>query len=691
MPGDSFAADAVGGWAALVPLSPISASSIFAAMPADTEPLFRDAFAWHQQGRIDDARRLYQQILALEPDHPKELHLLGVVAAQEGELETAVGLLQRAVAVAPDAAGAWRDLGAALLGLGRHDAALAALDHAVALKPALAVAHFHRASVLAELNRRVEAVAAYDRVLDLTPDDPQAHYNRGIVLAELQRFEAALASYDRALALDPADGNAHRNRALVLVELKRFDAALAAFDAALALLPADPGLLVQRLDAKLRHCRWDDLDAELAAVAVAVEAPGAVCEPFALLAAIDDPALLRRAAANYVAAHCPPDPALGPLVTVARGGRLRLGYFSTDFHDHALAYLAADLFECHDRSAFELVAFSLGPESDSPMRHRLVAAFDSFLDLRDARDIDVARRARALGIDVAIDLNGFTTGAREGVFALRAAPIQVAYLGYPGTMAAPYIDYLIADRCVIPDEARPHYAEKIVYLPHSYQANDRQRPIAAGEVTRASAGLPADGFVFCCFNNNYKIMPQVFAVWMRLLGAVPGSVLWLLGDGTTAANLRCEAAARGVDPARLVFAPRLAYAEYLARYRLADLFLDTLPYNAHTTASDALWAGLPVLTCAGQSFQARVAASLLLAVGLPELVTSDLGAYEAEALDLALRPTRLAALRARLIANRSTAALFDTPGLAGALEAGYVRMCDRRQAGLPPADLVIAV
>lgn len=656
----------------------------------DTETLFRDAFALHHQGQGAAAAVLYQRILELDPDHGKALHMLGVVAAQDGALERAAALLERAVASSPQAAGAWRDLGGALLGLGRLEEALSALDRALALRPEMAVAHFRRGSVLADLGRLEAALGSYDAALALDPDDAQAHYNRGIVLVEQRRFALALASYDRALELDPGAVDAHRNRGLALVELQRFAEAVAAFDAALVLLPDDAGLRVQRLDALLRQCRWDGLDDEIAGVAAAVAVPGAVCEPFALLAAIDDPALLRHAAASYVAAHCPTDPRLGPMPDWPAHERLRIGYFSADFRDHALAYLAAELFECHDRARIESFAFSFGPAEDTAMRRRLVAGFDHFLDLREASDLDIACRARALEIDVAIDLGGFTTGAREGIFALRAAPVQAAWLGYPGTLAAPHIDYLFADAEVIQPATRDHYGEKIVYLPHSYQANDRRRPRATTVWSRAMAGLPDAGFVFCCVNDARKILPMVFAIWMRLLRAVPGSVLWLVAEGEAAANLRRAAAAQGVEPVRLVFAPRVDYATHLSRLGLADLFLDTQPYNAHTTASDALWAGVPVLTCPGRGFQARVAASLLRAVGLPELIVADMTEYEALARDLALKPPRLAAIRASLAAARDTAPLFDTPGLARAIEDACYEITRRHRGGLAPADVSVS-
>jgi len=398
----------------------------------------------------------------------------------------------------------------------------------------------------------------------------------------------------------------------------------------------------------------------------------------------DDLALQRQAAEIWMRDKCPENPGLGALPVRMPGSKIRIGYFSADFHNHATMFLMAQVFERHDRSRFELVAFSFGPDTQDAMRARAVAAFDQFLDVRTRSDEAVAALSRELGIDIAVDLKGYTEHERTGIFALRAAPIQVNYLGYPGTMGAPFIDYLIADPVLIPAEARVQYTEKIAYLPHSYQPNDTHRIIADRVFTREELGLPEKGFVFCCFNSSYKITPQVFDVWVRILQQVPGSVLWLFKEhAATELNLRREAVQRGLDPARLVFAPRMELPEHLARHRQADLFLDTLPYNAHTTASDALWTGLPVLTCMGQSMASRVAASLLHALELPELVTQTEQDYEALAVSLAQTPDKLRTLCTKLQENRLTSPLFDTDMFTRDIERLYTRMHTRHLQGLP--------
>jgi len=373
-----------------------------------------------------------------------------------------------------------------------------------------------------------------------------------------------------------------------------------------------------------------------------------------------------------------------------RHDRIRLAYLSADFHDHATAWLMAGLFELHDRSRFETTALSYGPSVESEMRQRLQRSFDRFIDVREQPDQEVAVLIRRLEIDIAIDLKGFTQSARTNILALRPAPIQVSYMGYPGTMGADYIDYILADHFVIPDDHRQWYSEKVVYLPDSYQTNDSRRRIADRAPTRDEAHLPQAGFVFCSFNAAYKITPEFFTIWIRLLGAIEGSVLWLVEEGAaTTDNLRREAAERGISAERLVFAPKVGNEAHLARHRLADLFLDTLPYNAHTTASDALWAGLPVLTCLGSTFAGRVAASLLTAVGLPELITTSLDEYEALALRLAREPELLSSFRSRLAKNRLTYPLFDTERHARHVEAAFTRMWEIHARGEAPRSFSV--
>ncbi len=636
----------------------------------DISQLQQQAVAARRRGDLAGAERHYRDLLAVQPSPEAMVNLANVLAAQKRAAE-----------------------------------ALAHYDGALAARPDLFEGQFNRASLLLEMGHAEEALAGFDRAVALRADAPAAWNNRGTALRSLRRGRDALASYERAVALAPGHVNALTNRAIALFDLGRLDEALAAAEHALSLAPRFAGALYVRgnvlrdlgrladardsyaaaLDAAPDHphalnglaqaalalCDWTGAAALAPRLRDAAAAGRALIQPFVLMGYSDDEALLKRCAEHYARRAAPPAP---PLWKGGRYGhaKIRLAYLSADFHQHPTALLMAELFERHDRSRFEVTAMSFGPDDGSRMRARLMRAFDRFEDVRELSDLEVARRLRARETDIAVDLGGHTLGARPGIFAHRPAPVQVNYLVYPGTTGAAHMTHVLADRIVLPIDRQPFFSEKIVHLPHCYQANDATR--VAGEApSRAAAGLPEEGFVFCCFNNSWKITSPVFDIWMRLLAAVPGSVLWLL-DGPAADNLRRQAHARGIAPARLVFAPRLAPDAHLARHRLADLFLDTLPYNAHTTASDALLAGVPVVTRIGRSFAGRVAASLLAAVGLPELVTQTADAYETLALDLARGPELLKATREKLARGRAAMPLYDSARFARDIEAAYAAM-----------------
>jgi protein O-GlcNAc transferase len=693
---------------------------------ATVSSLFAQAVAQHQAGRLGDAQILYQQILAADSRHVAALNNLGALYLQRGDPQEGIRLIQSSLEINPNQPNAHNNLGTAFQDLKRLDEALASYDRALALKPDFAEAHNNRGNVLQDLKRLDEALASYERALALKPDYAEAHNNRGNVLRSLDRLDEALASYDRALALNPKFAKAYNNRGTVLRSLNRLDEALTSYDRALAFQPDyaeaynnlgnaledlkrrdealicyNKGIVINPdlayifgswLHSKMRSCDWEGLDAAHLRIAKAVDRGEKITVPFPLLATPCGLGRQQHCARIFVEDKYPTDAA--PLWQGERYNhdRVRIGYFSADFREHPISHLIARFIEIHDRKKFEVIGFSFRPSADDAWRQRLEKAFDRFFEVGNRSDREIAALARELEIDIAIDLGGHTKNARTGVFALRPAPIQVNYLGYPGTMGAGYIDYLIADRTLIPAEHRQYYDEKIVYLPHSYQVNDPTKMISERSFSRAELGLPDGAFVFCCFNNHYKITPDLFDIWMRLLCRVEGGVLWL-PDGTTTAvnNLRLEAAKRGVVPDRLVFAPRMeSLADHLARLRQADLLLDTFYYNAHTTASDALWAGLPVLTCLGETFAGRVAASLLNAVGLPELIAHGRAEYEALALELATQPDRLAAIREKLAANRTTQPLFDTARFTRDIETAYMKMHERHLAGLPPDHIVVA-
>jgi len=692
---------------------------------ADLSALCDQGMALAAHGRPQEALERFERALRIEP-RSAAVHInRGNALAALNRPREALESFEQAARLEPESALAQGNRGNALLALGRCEEALASLDRALCLAPGQRVIVFNRALALLALGRDGEALEALDHCVQLDPNAAGAWHHRGNALQRLRRHPEAVDSFSRTLMLDPRCAPALNNRGVAWMAMRQPDAALADFVRALRLRPeypealrnlaqahslrGEPDLAARALNrllalapdfeyapgallhARRRSCDWGEDCSELRArVAEGVTSGRKVDTPFFFLNVSESAAAQLQCARIYSSDKFPP--AAAPLWCGQpyRHDRIRLAYVSADFHDHATARLAAGLFEHHDRRAFEVTAVSFGIDDGSAMRERLRRGFDRFVDVRARGDHDVAQLLRSWEIDIAVDLKGFTEDCRTGIFALRPAPVQVSYLGFPGTLGAPYMDYIIADRHVIPPDERAWYAEKVVHLPDSYQVNDCRRATPEQAPTRAEVGLPASGFVFCCFNSSYKITPEMFEVWTRVLHAVPGSSLWLLNDGdVVAGNLRREATARGIEPARLVFASWLPPHRHLARYALADLFLDTKPVNAHTTASDALWAGLPVLTCRGGAFAGRVAASLLHAAGVPELITVDLPRYEELAVALARDAGRLARLRESLAARRSVCALFDTGRYCRHLEAAFRAMWLRSHAGLGPQHLSI--
>jgi predicted O-linked N-acetylglucosamine transferase (SPINDLY family) len=642
-------------------------------------------------GRLEEALDSYQCALKIRPDYAEVLYNRGNAQTELGRLDEALDSYQGALKIKPDYAEAYNNRGVALHALKRFEEARESYERALEIDADYAEACYNHGLALRELGRFEEALDSYERALKIKPDYAEAHNNRGVALQALRRFEEARESYERALTIKPNLAEAWYGCGNALSELGRFEEALDSYERALKLEPDQKWLCGTWLLTKMQLCDWRDFNMQIANLDAAIHQGRKYSVPFPVIALRDSPSLQRRAAeiwANEAHREIPLPPWTHKR---SRRERIRVGYYSADYHDHATAHLMAGLFERHDRARFELVAFSFGPDKRDEMRQRLSAAFDRFIDVRTRSDKDIALASREMEIDIAVDLKGFTQHERHGIFTYRAAPIQVNYLGCPGTMGAPYLDYIIADQGLIPEQSRPYYTEKVVYLPNSYQVNDRRRQIADRKFSRTELGLPATGFVFCCFNNSYKINPETFDGWMRILSRVEGSVLWLLEDNRTAVkNLRDEAKARGVSAARLIFAARMPQSEHLARHRAADLFIDTLPCNAHTTASDALWSGLPVLTRQGESLAARVAASLLNAIGLPELVTTTQEHYEMLAIELATDAGRLAEIREKLSRNRLTTPLFDTELCTRHIEDAYTQMYERYQADLSPEHIAVA-
>ncbi len=609
---------------------------------------------------------------------------------QAGQFDAAHADIERALSLAPAYAEAHVNQGVLRTQLKRYEDAIASFNRALTLDPSATNAWLALGQVLFELKRHHEAGLAFDKALSLGPDQTPAWLGKAAVLLAVNRPGEALGAYDRALALDPNSAVAWRGRGYALTSLGRHEHAAQAYDKAQLLEPNLPGLSGSRLQARLQCCDWGEFDADRSRLIQAIEDDKEPVLPFDCLAVPASLEVRLKCSRSWVAHNFPSggEP-------VRRGERythdkIRVGYVSADFRQHPVTYLTAGIFERHDRSRFEILGISIGPNDHSEIRARVERSFDRFTDCATLTDEQVAARVRAEEIDILVDLNGFTQHARTGIFHRRPASVQVNYLGFPGTMGAQFMDYIVADPVLIPPLHQHGYAEKVAYLPHSYMPHDgASRLVSERAFARAEFGLPDRGFVFCCFNAAYKFNPDLFRSWMRVLAAVEGSVMWLSQANATAiGNLRKQASAAGIDASRLVFTQRLSSsADHLARHRLADLFLDSWPYSAHTTASDALWMGLPVLTRIGETFAGRVAASLLNAVGLPELITESREQFESLAIDLATQPPRLAAIKDRLARNRSSSALFDTTLYTRQLENLYAQMYDRLQQGMSPEHI----
>ncbi len=651
-------------------------------------------------GRLDEGIASYRQAVSCAPNDPNAHHNLGVALLRAREHHEAIAVLEKALELAPGNVEALNTLGNALRDLGELDEAAARYQKAAELAPGRPRTWNNLGVLSHRMGAHERAIGYYAKALQLAPDYAEAHNNLGAVYLDQERAKEARASFQRALEVNPDFAEAHINLGDLSSRLGRPEDSVDHYRRVVDGALGSPGNVASALDGLVwtlrRLCRWGDLPGLTRDLVALAEDPERIAEsaklsPFRSLSLPLSPGAQRRIAERHARAirRGPSPPPADRTDEADR--RLRIGYMSADFRDHPVGHLIAGLFSRHDRRAVEVVAYAIGPRDESAWRKRIMNGADRFRDLRDAGSDEVAERIAADGIDILVDLMGYTEHARPEVLALRPAPVQINWLGFPGTMGAPFVDYLMADPVIIPEDAAADYSEAVIRLPHCYQVNDRDQEIALNAPSRADCGLAEAGFVFCCFNNAYKIEPALFDVWMRLLAAVPGSALWLFkGDGEVETNLRREAEARGVDGARLVFAERLTKPLHLARHVHADLFLDTFPYNAHTTASDALWCGLPVVTRPGRTFASRVAASLVTAIGVPELITPDLEAYEALALKLATDGEALGAVRAKLRANRLKAPLFDTELFARHLERAYALVWQRHRDGLPPAAVKVS-
>lgn len=600
-------------------------------------------------GKINDASRLFKEILAVIPDNAHALYSLGLIELNSGRLEVALALC----------------------------------THGVKGNPQFGPLRYLQGAVWQALGNNDEALRSYDAALEIDPNSQEVLLNSGALLRSMFRHKDALERFNKILTINPSHVAALGNCGIMLTEFKQSEQAITMFERLISLKPDfDFGLGLLFYE-RMHICDWSSNDTLGRQILDGVRAGKRVCKSLALMSLSDEASDHQIAAQTFAAHHNP-----GRATALWQGERyrhkkIRVAYVSPDLREHPVGHLMAGIFERHDKTRFETIAISLGIDDQSRLRARMLKAFDQFIDARNMNAAQIAKKMREMEIDIAVDLGGYTSDTRIDIFSYRPAPVQVNYLGYPGTLGTSYFDYILADRHIIPPEQQQYYNERVVYMPDTYLPTDNSVQISPRTPSRSECGLPEVGVVFCSFSHDYKISPPVFDIWMRLLSKVPGSVLWLMSRGELAQrNLRKEAQARGVDPSRLVFAGRVPLVEdHLARYRQADIFLDTHPYNAHTTAADALMAGLPVVTYMGNSFPSRVAGSLLHAIGVPELATHSLQDYEALSLRLALEPERLAELKAKIAANDASHPFLDTTGFCFHLEAAYMAMWRQTQLG----------
>ncbi len=647
-------------------------------------------FQYCQSGQFKEAETCFQEVLKLQPNNPDAWHLLGVIAAQQNQYSSAIEKIEYAIKQKPFEASFYKTLGLVFQELGTLEEAIRYYQKALQIKPDYFQVHNNLGNIFQEQGKLEKAINSYQRVLQIQPNYYQAHNNLGNILQKQGRLEEAINSYQRALQIQPNYYEAHNNLGNTLQEQDKLEEAINSYQRALQVKPDYVDAFNQYVHIRKLQCDWEGIETFEQSLVLAAKSEELVLPPFSALTLIDEPEIHLSAAKSYYQKKV--GNSFPPLWKGERYNhdKIRIAYLSANYHQHAVAYLIAELFELHDRLRIELFAISFGPEDDSLMRQRLVKAFDEFIDVRQMSHFEAAQQIRNLEIDIAVDLTGYTKDFRPEILAYRPAPIQVNYLGYPGTMGSELIDYILVDPFIVPRDQQIYFTEKLVHLPDCYQVNDSKRIIDDYIPSRQECNLPEQGFVFCNFNNSYKINRQFFNVWMQLLKSVPDSVLWLLSKNESMEdNLRREAETRGVNSARLVFASKQKLPQDLARQQLADLFLDNLPYNAHTTASDALWVGLPVLTYVGKSFPARVAGSLLYNIGLPELVTDNLADYKALALKLATEPNFLSQIREKLKQNRLNTPLFDCNRFCQHLEAAYTQMWLTWQQGEKPQSFTV--
>ena len=641
-------------------------------------------------GRLDESVESFMNAIEIDPSYVDAHYNLGNAFKQLNRFNESVKSYKTAIAIDPNFSQAHINLGNVQKDLNQLDDALNSYERAIAIDPDFSLAHNNIGFIFMGLGKMTEAIECFEKAISIDSKYAEAYNNLGRALIATGNIKAGATSYQKAIEINPNFADAHLSLGHVFRKLNQRDKALVCFERAHAIKPSMNNIFGTLLNSKMHLCKWDDLSDQLQELRIRVNNNEKVIRPFSLMGLIDDPDLQKKASEIFVNHHCPKNLRLPKLTGYSKHLKIRIGYFSADFKTHPTAFLSAELYELHDRGQFEIHAFSFGLNTNDEMNLRIKAGVDYFHDVYEMSHKEIVMLSRSLEIDIAVDLGGFTGNSRPKVFAMIAAPIQVNYLVFPGTMGANYIDYIVADHTLIPIDKQNHYSEKIVYMPNSYQVNASKLNVSDKVQSRNKLGLSPNQFVFCCFNNAYKITPEIFSSWMRILHKTGESELWLLANNDmTIENLKNEAVKQGISEKRLVFAPYVSLSEHLNRIKHADLFLDTRPYNAHTTSSDALRMGLPVLTCIGKSFSSRVAASILNSLTLTELITETEEDYESLAIELATNPIKLTSIKDKLIHNLSSASLFDTPLFTRNLESAFKTMYEKHHNGMKPEHIYV--
>ena len=652
----------------------------------------QEAIDLHQKGDIQSANKAYQAILQDKPNDFNGTHLLGLTYHQLGENQKAIELILQAISINSRYAPAYFNLGSIFQTQHEWDKALENYDQAIAIDPNYLDALLRKSQILINLNRFLDALKTFDRLVTLQPNNYLVFYQRTEVLLKLKKINEALTDYQKSIELNPNFIEGHFSLANALFDIGKFDQALHYYQRAICIDPDYDYLYGFYIQVKMKMCQWEDISDELLLFEKNLSESRWITFPFIALHLYDKPAIHQKIATSYIKKrYSNKHVAINPFA-LQKKKKIRVGYFSADFRIHPTSQLIVEILRCHDRTQFEVYGFSFGPENNDLTKQYITTIFDKFIDVSSMSDDEIVRLSKNFEIDIAVDLNGHTQYARTEVFLTRCAPVQINYLAYPSTIGSSHMDYIMADRVVIHEGNQEFFSEKKIYLSNCYVTHDSKNKVLENIYSRSDFDLPNNAFIFCCFNGSFKILPKTFDIWMRILKSVEGSILWLYRDNSFAVdNLLKEARFRGVNPNRLIFAERKDLDQHLPRYRLADLFLDTFPYNAHTTANDSLWAGLPVLTLMGQSFASRVASSLLQAIELPELICHTHAEYEAKAIELALNPQKLADLKKKLANNQKTTPLFNGFQITRNIELAYTSVYQRYQKGLTPEDVFVSV